>query len=777
MADDPLNTLPVPEQYLSPDQLRAAYLEALKGRQAPGKQVEFRSPWQVAGAWAQALADRRYQDQLMQVARQQSLQAGTAALGLDNAGRPSGGPGGSPSSGGILNRGAMSSEDDTGSSLSPVSLAALKLSAMGETGKGTLGGLTDISPDAGGSKSYGPMGLNSRSGSLSQFISENPHLGFTAEPGSTEFDQQWRQKATSDPSSMLTAHENWHTKHIMKGLTQSLTDAGVNPQIANDPRVQIYMADRKVQMGDVGLRNALRGAAGAQSPEDFISRISAIDKQNIPGNFQTYLRDQPRNIPGLVNRIDRRYAGSLSYRTPPQALQPQGPQIQGQGPTALMRFAPDQSPQPQNPLANGIPQNGPAGGPGTPAGTPNGTRLAQIQGAPQGAPQAPGTAPQATVDWTKPQQGTFIDPAQLPRRPYYNWNQIAASWNQYSPQQQATFQAARVAERQPLSYDLPGGGKVFYWPQQPQRQYYQPNIQHEQLTLPGGLSTQRSYVIAPTGEKAYLRTGGQGAPAPAGPQPSGPQPSGPQPSAVDSERPPLNSSPEELAQWADRRAIRMKTEETAATKAAESYNATYEGLKGAAISSATNSTFVKAAKEQLNDPNFYSGAFEGLNLGYKRLLAGLGIDPGAALPQEAFRKTMAANVGQQAENLRNAQQAMSGTAGGRIFQQQIELMEKAAQNPDNSIAANKYLTDISDWGNRRTRFIFGKAHEYATKHNGRLDVGFDKDLVDTIENYDEKDPHPKLDAYKKQYPEPAAKAGIGEGWKELGGGVSIRKKQ
>src|SRR5215470_7019257 len=115
MADDPLNTLPIPEAYLSPQQLRDAYLEALKGRQAPGKQVEFRSPWQVAGAWAQSLADRRYQDQLMQVARQQSLQAGTAALGLDNAGRPSGGLGGGPSgvpgSGGILNRGAMSSED------------------------------------------------------------------------------------------------------------------------------------------------------------------------------------------------------------------------------------------------------------------------------------------------------------------------------------------------------------------------------------------------------------------------------------------------------------------------------------------------------------------------------------------------------------------------------------------------------------------------------------------------------------------------------------------
>jgi hypothetical protein len=89
-------------------------------------------------------------------------------------------------------------------------------------------------------------------------------------------------------------------------------------------------------MGDVGLKTALKAAAGSQSPEDFIGRVSATEKAKIPGNFQTYLRDRPQNIPGLVNRIDRRYAGSLSYRALPQ------------GPATAMQFAPGQPPQPQS---------------------------------------------------------------------------------------------------------------------------------------------------------------------------------------------------------------------------------------------------------------------------------------------------------------------------------------------------------------------------------------------------------------------------------------------
>jgi hypothetical protein len=88
-------------------------------------------------------------------------------------------------------------------------------------------------------------------------------------------------------------------------------------------------------------------------------------------------------------------------------------------------------------------------------------------------------------------------------------------------------------------------------------------------------------------------------------------------------------------------------------------------------------------------------------------------------------------------------------------------MEKAAQNPENSIAANKYLTDVSDWSNRRTRFIFREAHKYALQHNGRLDVGFDKDLIDAIEKYDDQDPHPVLEKYKKQYSEDGGKPKFG----------------
>jgi hypothetical protein len=150
----------------------------------------------------------------------------------------------------------------------------------------------------------------------------------------------------------------------------------------------------------------------------------------------------------------------------------------------------------------------------------------------------------------------------LPRRPNYNWNQIAAQWNQYSPHQQATFQAARAAENQPLSYDLPGGGKVFYWPQNPSRQYYQPNIQKEPFQL-GDLHTERYFVIAPNGGRQYLRSGsstaGQGGtmPAPGTGQITG--------------REAFNSNWDEptLIEWNRKRQALQKGEETASTELAK----------------------------------------------------------------------------------------------------------------------------------------------------------------------------------------------------------------
>jgi hypothetical protein len=129
------------------------------------------------------------------------------------------------------------------------------------------------------------------------------------------------------------------------------------------------------------------------------------------------------------------------------------------------------------------------------------------------------------------------------------------------------------------------------------------------------------------------------------------------------------------------------------------------------------------AKGLFKDPRFYSGVGEGTNLFYKRAVAAFGGDPNAALPQETFRKIMAANVLEQIANLKAETAASGGTT--RIFQAQIDLMRKAAQNPDNSIAANRLLTEI---GTRLSDRATQIADMKAAYKNGHIDSQFNTQL-------------------------------------------------
>ena len=169
-----------------------------------------------------------------------------------------------------------------------------------------------------------------------------------------------------------------------------------------------------------------------------------------------------------------------------------------------------------------------------------------------------------------------------------------------------------------------------------------------------------------------------------------------------------------------------KGREEQATSDVKQYAALHQGLAGAGMTAANALQYSQQALSLVNDPQFYSGSMEGANLAVKRFLSGIGIDPGAAAPQEVFRKVMAANINQQINALRAESEAM-GEKGGRIFAPMITQMEKAAQNPDNSVAANRYLTVFAIRNAQRTMAIADMADEYK-KANGRLDEGFEKEL-------------------------------------------------
>jgi len=200
----------------------------------------------------------------------------------------------------------------------PVAASARALSRMGETGKTGKAALASINKnDTKNTSSYGTWGLNTGSGSIHQFVKEHPEFGLNAQPGSPEFDKQWRTAAfTDDKGDFQKAHDDWHQKNIMSGLPESLTKKGVDPRIASNPAVQTYMADRKLQMGTAGLDTALARAQGASTPQEFLSAVSQTDKERLPANFRSYLRTHPNDMPGLSNRIDLRHNTSLSLADP-----------------------------------------------------------------------------------------------------------------------------------------------------------------------------------------------------------------------------------------------------------------------------------------------------------------------------------------------------------------------------------------------------------------------------------------------------------------------------
>ena len=187
----------------------------------------------------------------------------------------------------------------------------LSITERGEVGASGPANQANISPDTNGSRSYGILGLNSATGSAADFASSYPGLGLTAKPGSAQFNEQWTRAARDNPQALYDAQVDWHARNIVVPMQQGLLASGVRPEIANDPRVLNYLADRRVQHGNVGWAEAMQLAQGARSPEEYIAAVSANDRANVGTYFRSYLPDHPNDVHGLQNRIALRERLSL----------------------------------------------------------------------------------------------------------------------------------------------------------------------------------------------------------------------------------------------------------------------------------------------------------------------------------------------------------------------------------------------------------------------------------------------------------------------------------
>ncbi len=174
--------------------------------------------------------------------------------------------------------------------------------------------------DTNGRVSYGNFGLNDASAALLQ--KEHPELGLAGTPGSRQFTDSWLKLAEENPVALHAAELDWHNTHVLGGMSERLQKAGIDPAVADDPRVQAYVADHFVQHGyGESVRNDPRFKsayeASDKTPEGFLTQLSGMDRANIKHDFQTYLSEHPDHLQGLINRVDKRYAAASGVNGEP----------------------------------------------------------------------------------------------------------------------------------------------------------------------------------------------------------------------------------------------------------------------------------------------------------------------------------------------------------------------------------------------------------------------------------------------------------------------------
>jgi hypothetical protein len=150
----------------------------------------------------------------------------------------------------------------------------------------------------------------------------------------------------------------------------------------------------------------------------------------------------------------------------------------------------------------------------------------------------------------------------------------------------------------------------------------------------------------------------------------------------------------------------------------------YEGISSTGDIAGSGLENLRLSRSLLNEPTFVSGFGTDIVQGYRKAIAQL--SPGHendAQPQETFRKVMAGSILQQINTLKAEGQA-AGLTNSRFFQSQVMLMEKAAQNPSNSVAANRTLTEIAWRHSQLSIQIANMADQYKQTHGGLLDSGF-----------------------------------------------------
>jgi hypothetical protein len=151
---------------------------------------------------------------------------------------------------------------------------------------------------------------------------------------------------------------------------------------------------------------------------------------------------------------------------------------------------------------------------------------------------------------------------------------------------------------------------------------------------------------------------------------------------------------------------------------AESRVKQYQGIVAAGVKGLQEIPQLRMLQNEMEKPNFYSGVGERYNYLYKQLKSAVGIDPNASVPQDILRKAAASNI---ISNL----SAFNGL--GQIRVAEIKLTQAAANAPETSVPANKFLAETAIRVHQRNADIADMAQSY---NDGHLDAGFDRKVLD-----------------------------------------------
>lgn len=353
---------------------------------------------------------------------------------------------------------------------------------------------------------------------------------------------------------------------------------------------------------------------------------------------------------------------------------------------------------------SGDPVNAPGPAPDAPAAIAKALALGATKG-----PSVPG-GPVGPGETIAP-VGQRINPDVLPQRPKINPQLFQEMYsNQFLPPEARQWgKDAYFQQNQPMTMPYPGGN-VLISPKTGTQQFI-PDV-HWGTDKTGQIEGQIPQIINPDGSRRAL-------PNAAPPLPEAPPPAAP-PRAV----PKLNYAGEEespgmlgvppptlprsgdaagvrggeikMAQvdpetqkkydWVKKQELDFEGAKEYQNKQIDSFNKTVDKLMDIGVKAKQSTSSLELARQLIEDPKFYSGIAADPIIDLKRIKAALGIDPKSAAANETFGKIIAGNV------VKDLTVELQGV--GQVRVEEIRLLNRAAANQYNSVAANRAVLTL-----------------------------------------------------------------------------------